>query len=59
MRITKCSVCDHCLRFAPIEISSQQYANIHSYNENLHAAALVPAVDFYKQVLVRYCAGDM
>ena len=52
-------VCDHCLRFAPIEINSQQYASIHSVNENLHAAALVPAVDFYKQVLVCYCAGDM
>ena len=53
------SVCDHCLRFAPIEINSQQYASIHSYNENLHAAALVPAVDFYKQVLERYCAGEL
>jgi len=53
------SVCDHCLRFAPIEINNQQYASIHSVNENLHASALAPAVDFYKQVLVRYCAGDM
>lgn len=52
-------VCAHCLRFAPIEIDSQQYASIHSVNENLHAAALVPAVDFYTQVLVRYCAGNM
>lgn len=52
-------VCDHCLRFAPIEINSQQYGSIHSVNENLHAAALVPAVDFYKQVVIRYCAGDM
>ena len=53
------SVCDHCLRFAPIEINSQQYASIHSFNENLHASALVPAVDFYKQVLERYCAGNL
>ena len=52
-------VCDHCLRFAPIEINSQQYASIHSFNENLHASALVPAVDFYKRVLERYCAGDL
>lgn len=52
-------VCEHCLRFAPIEINSQQYASIHSVNENLHASALVPAVDFYTQVLVRYCAGNM
>ena len=53
------SICEHCLRFAPIEINSQQYASIHSVNENLHASALVPAVDFYKRVLVRYCQGDM
>ena len=52
-------VCDHCLRFAPIEINSQQYASIHSFNENLHASALVPAVDFYKRVLECYCAGNL
>ncbi len=50
-------VCDHCLRFAPIEIDNQQYGSIHSVNENLHTRALVPAVDFYKRVLVRYCQG--
>ena len=53
------SVCDHCLRFAPIEIDSQQYGSIHSVNENLYAKALVPAVDFYKRVLVCYCAANM
>ncbi|MBR4039726.1 MAG: M20/M25/M40 family metallo-hydrolase [Clostridia bacterium] len=52
-------VCDHCLRFAPIEINSQQYGSIHSVNENLHASALVPAVDFYKRVLECYCAGKL
>ena len=52
-------VCDHCLRFAPIEINNQQYGSIHSVNENLDSAALVPAVDFYKRVLECYCAGDM
>ena len=51
-------ICDHCLRFAPIEIDSQQYASIHSVNENLFASALVPAVDFYEEILVRYCAQD-
>lgn len=50
-------VCDHCLRFAPIEINKQQYGSIHSYNENIDAAALVPAVDFYKEILTRWCAG--
>ena len=48
-------ICEHCLRFAPIEIDKQQYGSIHSVNENLHQAARVPAVDFYKQVLTRYC----
>ena len=52
-------VCDHCLRFAPIEINNQQYGSIHSVNENLDSTALVPAVDFYKRVLECYCAGDM
>ncbi|MBQ2990819.1 MAG: M20/M25/M40 family metallo-hydrolase, partial [Clostridia bacterium] len=41
------SICEHCLRFAPIEIDSQQYKSVHSVNENLFADALVPAVDFY------------
>lgn len=52
-------VCEHCLRFAPIEINNQQYGSIHSVNENLHASALVSAVDFYKRVLVRYCLQEM
>ncbi len=47
-------ICAHCLRFAPIEIDSQQYGSVHSVNENLHAAALVPAVDFYKRILEEY-----
>lgn len=51
-------VCDHCLRFAPIEIDNQQYGSIHSVNENLFTRALVPAVDFYKSVLEKYCARD-
>ena len=50
-------VCDNALRFAPIEIDAQQYASIHGVNENLHAAALPPAVDFYKTLLRAYDAG--
>ena len=49
-------ICDHCLRFAPIEITQAQYASIHSVNECLNTAALPPAVDFYKQLLQDYCA---
>lgn len=49
-------ICDHCLRFAPIEITQAQYASIHSVNECLNTTALPPAVDFYKQLLQDYCA---
>ncbi len=49
-------VTDNALRFAPIEINAQQYASIHGVNENLTAAALPPAVDFYKAILSEYCA---
>lgn len=51
------SICEHALRFAPIEINAQQYASIHAANENLNLSALPPAVDFYKAILTRYCAG--
>lgn len=50
-------VTDYALRFAPIEIDAQQYGSIHGVNENMYAAALPPAVDFYKSVLKQYCAG--
>ena len=48
------AVCDHCLRFAPLEINKQQYGSIHADNENISSAALVPGVDFYKQLLQHY-----
>jgi carboxypeptidase PM20D1 len=47
-------VCDNALRFAPIEINVQQYGSVHSINENLDSTALVPAVDFYKEILRQY-----
>ena len=47
-------VCDHCLRFAPLEINKQQYGSIHADNENIASTALVPGVDFYKAVLRQY-----
>lgn len=50
-------VCDHALRFAPIEINAQQFGSIHAINENISASALVPAVDFYKQLLKDYSDG--
>jgi len=51
-------ICDHCLRFAPIEITNAQHASIHSRNECLDSGALVPAVDFYKRMLQEYCRRE-
>ncbi len=47
-------VSDDSLRFAPIEIDAQQFGSIHGKNENLFAAALPAAVDFYKEILRAY-----
>ncbi len=47
-------VCENAFRFAPLEIDATQQASIHSVNENLFIKALVPGVDFYKQILKNY-----
>jgi len=44
-------VSDHCLRFAPLYIDSQQYASIHGLNENIYQGTLPMGVDFYKKVI--------
>lgn len=50
-------ICDHCLRFAPLEVTRQQQASVHTVNENLNADALPPAVDFYRRMLTQWCQG--
>lgn len=45
------SVCDNCIRFAPLYIDSQQYGSIHALNENIYQGALPMGVDFYKSVI--------
>ena len=52
-------ICENCLRFAPIEINKQQYESIHSYNENVDSAALVPAVDFFSLLLQKWCVSEL
>lgn len=42
---------EHCLRFAPLYIDSQQYASIHGLNENIYQSALTYGVDFYKKII--------
>ena len=46
-------ICDHCLRFAPLYINSQQYASIHGLNENIYQGALPLGVDFYKKIILK------
>lgn len=45
---------DAVIRFAPIDIDSQQYASVHSENENIRVDKLHLAVDFYKALLRNY-----
>ena len=44
-------ICDHCIRFAPLYIDTQQYRSIHTLNENICSGALPMGVDFYKSII--------
>lgn len=44
-------ICRCVVRFAPIEIDAQQFASVHSPNENISISAIPRAVEFYKEVL--------
>jgi len=47
-------VCDCVLKFAPLMITKQQMGSIHGINENVSAMAIARAVDFYKELILRY-----
>ncbi len=47
-------ICDCVIRFAPIEMDSQQFASVHSENENISLKAIGNAVEFYKYYLKNY-----
>ena len=47
-------ICPCVVRFAPIEIDNQQYASVHSPNENISLKAVGNAVAFYKYFLKNY-----
>lgn len=47
-------VCNCVIRFAPIEIDSQQFKSVHSVNENINLDSIVNAVEFYKYLLKNY-----
>ena len=51
---TLTDLCRCVLRFAPIRMSKEQLANIHSRNENMDISALASCVAFYRRFLEYY-----
>ncbi len=47
-------ICPCILRFAPIRLSAQQLASVHSENENIDIDAIGDAVQFYRMFLEEY-----
>ena len=47
-------ICPCILRFAPIRLSAQQLASVHSENENIDLDAIADAVAFYREFLKNY-----
>lgn len=47
-------ICPCTLRFAPIEMNSQQFDSVHNHNENLSIKAVGNAVVFYKRFIKNY-----
>ncbi|MCQ2554394.1 MAG: M20/M25/M40 family metallo-hydrolase [Clostridia bacterium] len=45
------SVCDSCVRFTPVKISSEQMKGMHGLNENIDINVLPPAVDYFKEII--------
>jgi len=45
------ALCRSVLRFAPIDLTPDQFASVHGRNENLDVKALADAVVFYKYLL--------
>jgi carboxypeptidase PM20D1 len=44
-------VCDACVRFAPVLYGPEQLKAMHGLNENMYAASLPLAVDYYKELI--------
>ena len=47
-------LCNCVVRFAPIEMNAQQFASVHSENENISLKAIGNAVAFYKHYIKNY-----
>lgn len=44
-------VCDHCVRFSPINFTPEQNKRMHGIDENINQDVLVNAVDYYKYLI--------
>ena len=44
-------VCDHCVRFSPVNYGPEQMAGMHGLNENIESGCLPAAVDYYKAII--------
>ena len=49
-----CEICNCVIRFAPIEMNDQQFASVHSENENISLESIANAVVFYKHYIKNY-----
>ncbi len=49
-----CEICNCVIRFAPIEMNDQQFASVHSENENMNVESVGNCVAFYKLYLKNY-----
>ncbi len=49
-----CEICPCVIRFAPIEMNDQQFASVHSENENISLESIANSVVFYKKFIKEY-----
>ncbi len=49
-----CEICKCVIRFAPIEMNDQQFASVHSENENMSLESIANSVVFYKHYIKNY-----
>ncbi len=49
-----CEICPCVIRFAPIEMNNQQFASVHSENENISLESIANSVVFYKKFVKEY-----
>lgn len=47
-------ICPCVIRFAPIDLDDQQYASVHSENENISLPSIGNAVEFYTELVKNY-----